>query len=378
MKALLPFALLLTLTAPLAAVPLAGKATRYLMYVGTFTRGKSKGIYVWRFDAVKGKASSLGVAAELTNPSWLTIHPNGNYLYAVSEVDDYQGNGGAVAAYNIDRLTGKLAKINMVPSRGKGPCHIELDHASNMLYSANYAGGSVTAFPIKIDGSLGESSQYQQHTGSSVNKERQSAPHAHSVNISPDNRLVLVPDLGLDEVLAYKLDLTPNDPPFTKIKPGSGPRHMVFASNGKFAYVLGEMGSNVTVFSYDAKTGKMAELQEISTLAPDFKGSSSGAEVAIHPNGRFLYTSNRGADSIAVFAIDKSKGTLTAVDNIPTGGKTPRSFAIDPTGTWFLAANQDSDNITLFQIDKRSGKLRPTGQSIAAASPVCIQFVRSK
>lgn len=355
-----------------------GKTTRYLMYVGTFTRGKSKGIYVWRFDTMKGKASSIGVAAETVNPSWLTVHPSGNYLYAVNEVNDYQGDSGAVTAFNVDRLTGKLAKINTVPSRGKGPCHLDLDHDAKMLYSANYAGGSITGFPIKIDGSLGEPSQFVQHTGASVDKERQTAPHAHSANVSHDNRFVLVPDLGLDEVLVYKLDLTPNNPPFAKVKPGSGPRHLAFSPNGKFAYVMSEMGSLVTVFAYDEKAGSMTELQQISTLPQGFSGTSSGAEIAVHPSGRFLYASNRGADTIAAFAIDKSKGTLTAVDSVSTGGKTPRSFAIDPSGDWLLAANQDSDSIVLFKIDKRGGKLLPTGQTISAPSPVCIQFVKSK
>ena len=376
---LLPL-LLLTLLAAAAPKERQGK---YLFYVGTYTEegGKSKGIYAYRFDASTAEITPLGLAAETTNPSFVALHPNGRFLYAVNEVGNYKGpNSGGVSAFSIDRATGKLTFLNEVPSRGADPCYITVDKTGKYVLVANYTGGSVAVFPVLGDGKLGEASAFVQHTGHGANPTRQEGPHAHSIDLSPDNRFAMVDDLGLDELLVYKFDpakgsLAPNDPPFAKLDPGAGPRHFALHPTRKFAYVVAEMQSTVTAFSNDATTGTMHRLQTISALPKGFTGENDDAEIQMHPSGKFLYASNRGHDSIAVFAIDPTKGTLTPIEDIPTQGKIPRSFEIDPTGKLLFAANQKSDNIVVFRIDAKTGHLTPTGQVLEVASPVCVKFL---
>jgi 6-phosphogluconolactonase len=378
---------LYTLTLAAAAAPVAKEPT-YFFYVGTYTEegSKSKGIYLYRYDPNTGEITSVGVAAETTNPSFVALSPNGKYLYAVNEVGNYKGpNSGGVSAFSIDRSkddhgSGKLTFLNEVPSRGADPCYIIVDPSGKYVLVANYTGGSVAVFPVLPDGKLGEASAFVQHTGHGTNPERQEGPHAHSIDLSRDNRFAMVDDLGLDELLVYKFDrakgtLTPNDPPFAKVEAGAGPRHFVLRPDGKFAYVVAEMGHTVTVFSNDASSGKLQPLQTITTLPKDFTGRNDDAEIQIHPSGKFLYASNRGDDSIAIYAIDGSKGTLTQVAITPTGGKEPRSFEIDPTGTLLFAENQKSDNIVVFKIDQKTGQLTPTGKVLQVAAPVCLKFV---
>jgi 6-phosphogluconolactonase len=373
--------LLLLATLALGSSP-AGKA-KYLLYVGTYTEegSKSKGIYAYRYDADAAQITPLGLAAETTNPSWVTLHPNGRFLYAANEVQNYKGpNSGGVSAFSVDRATGKLTFLNEVSSRGADPCYVTVDKTGKYVLVANYTGGSIAVFPIHEDGSLGEASAFVQHTGHGTNPQRQEGPHVHSINLSPDNRFAFVDDLGLDELLVYKFDsgkgsLTPNDPPFAKLVAGAGPRHFALHPSGQFAYVISEMASTVTVFSNDAKAGALRNLQTISTLPRDFKGKNDDAEVEVDPSGKFLYASNRGHDSIAVFAIDPDKGTLTPVEYTPTQGKTPRGVKIDPTGTLLFAANQQSNNIVVFRIDQKTGHLTPTGQVLEVASPVCVKFL---
>jgi 6-phosphogluconolactonase len=245
---------------------------------------------------------------------------------------------------------------------------------------ANYTGGSIAAFPISDDGKLGNSSAFIQRTGHGLNPKRQEAAHAHSIDLSPDERFAFVDDLGLDQLLVYKFDkskgsLKPNNPPFAKLDAGAGPRHFALHPSGKFAYVVSELASTVTAFSVDLKAGTLHRSQSISTLPDDFKGENDDAEIRIHPSGRFLYASNRGHDSIAVFAIDSSKGTLTPIEHTSTGGKTPRSFEIDPTGTMLFAENQQSNNIVIFRIDQNTGKLTPTGKVLEVGQPVCVKFL---
>ena len=361
----------------------AGKG-QYWVYVGTYTGPKSKGIYAYRFDASSGRLTSLGAAAESTNPSFLAVDPSHQFLYAVNEVADYQGRQGSktggVSAFAIDPHTGALTFLNEVASGGPGPCHVSLDKTGKYVLVANYDGGSVAVFPKRADGRLGEASAFIQHTGHSVNPQRQEGPHAHCILTSPDNRFALAADLGLDELLVYRFDpahgtLTPNDPPFAKVDPGAGPRHFVFAPDGKFVYLIDEIGSSVTVFSYDARRGALQKLETVSTLPKGFKGVNDCAEIAVSHDGRFLYGSNRGNDSIAVFAIDSGKSTLTPVEHVSTQGKTPRNFAIDPTGKYLFAANQDSDTIVIFHIEPKTGRLTPTGQVLDVPSPVCVTFV---
>lgn len=358
--------------------------SKYLFYVGTYTENgsKSKGTYAYRFDPATQEITSLGLAAETVNPSWVALHPNGRFLYAVNEIPNYKGpNSGGVSAFSVDRATGKLTFLNEVASRGADPCYITVDKKGKFVLVANYTGGSIAAFPISDDGKLGEASAFIQHTGHGSDPKRQEAPHAHSIDLSPDQRFAYVDDLGLDELLVYKFDpakgsLTPNDPPYAKLDPGSGPRHFALHPSGKFAYVVSEMKGTVTVFANDPRTGTLHSLQTVSTLPENFKGDIEDAEVAVHPNGKFLYASNRGdGNSIAIYAIDPAKGTLTLVEITPTQGKTPRNFAIDPTGKFLFAENMDSDNIVLFRIDEKTGKLTPTGKTIEVGKPVCVKFL---
>jgi 6-phosphogluconolactonase len=360
------------------------EANKYLVYVGTYTVRGSKGIYAYRYDASTGQLEDLGLAAETPSPSFLAISPNHKFLYAVNETGDYKGqSSGIVSAFSIDTKTGKLTLLNQVASRGADPCHISLDHTGKFVLVANYTGGNLAVFPVGEDGRLGETSDFVQHNGSGPNHERQEKAHAHWIDLSPDNRFALNADLGLDEVFVYKFNaskgkLTPNDPPFAKVDPGAGPRHLAFHPNGKFAYVIDEMKSTVATFSYKASAGTLHELQVVPTLPKDFSGESTTAEVVIHPNGKFLYGSNRGHDSLAVFAIDPSKGTLKFVEHVSVKGKTPRSFAIDPAGKRLLVANQESDNMVEFAIDASTGKLTPTGIELKVPAPVCVKFMAAE
>jgi 6-phosphogluconolactonase len=383
-------------TAVLVSIVLAGvvaaaaaQSNSYIMYVGTYTEegSKSKGIYAFRYGADSGQIAPIGIATETTNPSWVTLSPNGRFLYAVNELSKYEGpNSGGVSAFAVERAqdgsaTGKLTFLNEVPTRGADPCYVSVDHTGKFVLVANYTGGSLAVFPIKADGSLGAAADFVQHHGHGPNAERQEAPHVHSVVLSPDNRFAYVNDLGLDEVLVYKFDsatgkLAPNDPPFAKVDPGAGPRHFALSPAGKFAYVVDEMGRTVTVFSNDAAAGKLEKLQTISTLPKDFTDRNDDAEIAVHPSGRFLYASNRGHDSVAVFTIDPGKGTLTLVQFASTEGKEPRGMAIGPTGKLLFAANQKSDNIVVFRIDQKTGRLTPTGQVLEVPTPVSLTFLR--
>jgi 6-phosphogluconolactonase len=361
------------LLAPLFAAP---KKTPYLVYVGTYTGDKSKGIYAYRFHPDSAQADSIGLVAETGSPSFLAVHPNGRFLYAVNETQS-----STVTAFAIDRETGRLRQLNQVSSRGSGPCHLVVDKTGQTLFVANYGSGSVAAFPVRKDGSLGDAAGFDQHTGSGADSRRQRGPHAHCVTLSPDNRFVAAADLGLDKVFVYHVDpqkssLVANDPPFVQVKPGSGPRHFAFSPDAAHGYVINEMASTVTAFSYDAKAGALSEIQTISTLPGGFSGESTTAEIAVDAKGKFLYGSNRGHDSIAVFAIDPAKGTLTSIEHVSTQGKVPRNFAIDPTGSYLFAANQNSNNVVLFRIDPNSGRLTPAGKVLEIGSPVCVVFVQ--
>jgi 6-phosphogluconolactonase len=385
------FVLLFLVSAPvllLSQTPTPEKSAakgQYIAYIGTYTaKTSSKGIYAYRFDPEKGQLTSIGVAAETADPSFLAVHPNGKYLYAVNEISTFNGGaGGAVSAFSIAAKTGALQFLNQVPTRGAGPCHVSVDKNGAYVLVANYDGGSIASFPVHEDGSLGTASGFVQHSGSGPDKERQEGPHAHWIGTSPDNRFALAVDLGLDQVIVYGFDsskgiFTPMLSGFAKVKPGAGPRHLAFHPNGKFAYVLSEMDSSVTVFSYQAKNGAFSPLETISALPKDYAGRKEAAEISVDPSGKFLYTSNRGHDSIAIFEISPAKGTLKSLGQVLSGGKTPRHFAIDPTGRYLLAENEESNNIVVFHIDPATGNLTPTGQTIEVPSPVCITFVAAQ
>ncbi len=313
----------------------ADAAKDYLVYVGTYTGGgKSKGIYTLKLNIKTGALTEVGVTEGVVNPSFVAIHPSNKFLYAVGEISEFDGKkAGGVTAFAINPKDGSLTKLNEKSSGGAGPCHLVVDATGKNVLVANYGGGSVACLPIKADGTLEDASSFIQHEGSSVNKQRQSAPHGHSINLSPDNKFAFAADLGLDKVLIYAFDaekgkLTPNDPAAADVKPGSGPRHFTFHPSGKFAYVINEIALTVTAFKYNADRGELKTVQTISTI-PDADRDQPGlstAEVRAHPSGKFLYGSNRGHDTIVAFRVNQDTGELTYIENEPTQGKTPRNF----------------------------------------------------
>jgi 6-phosphogluconolactonase len=356
--------------------------SEYLVYVGTYTGEKSKGIYSSRLDMKTGELSPPKLAAETPNPTFLAVHPNNKVLYAANETSKFNGKpSGAVTAFSIDPASGTLTLLNQQLSGGAGPCHVALDHSGKVALVANYGGGSIASYPITSDGSLGEVATFIQHQGTSVNPQRQEGPHAHCINVDPNNKFVLATDLGLDKVLVYKLDLAtarlvPNDPPFGSLPKGAGPRHFAFSRDGHYCYVINELNCTLSAFSYNPRTGTLKELQTVSTLPGERERKDSTAEIEVHPSGKFLYGSNRGHNTIVVFGINSRTGKLTLVEHQSTQGKTPRNFGIDPTGKYLLAANQDSDNVLVFNIDQSSGKLNPTGHQVQVGGPVCIKFIQ--
>jgi 6-phosphogluconolactonase len=357
----------------------------FRVYVGTYTSGgdrnRSQGIYLMELDVPSGNLSTPRLAAPSADPSFLAIHPSRKYLYAVNEQGEFRGRrGGGVSGFAIDPGRGTLTALNQQSSRGEGPCHLVVDRLGKNVLVANYGSGSVACLPIAADGKLRPASSFIQHRGSGAHPQRQSSPHAHSINLDAGNHFAVAADLGLDKVLIYAFDaaagkLTPNEPAFASVAPASGPRHFAFHPGGRFGYVINEMANTVTAFSYEAAQGTLTEIQTISTLPEDFKGTSYTAEVQVHPSGKFLYGSNRGHNSIAIFAIDPSTGKLSTIGFEPTQGQNPRNFALDPTGAYLLAENQDTDTIVVFRIDPQIGALRPTGQTVKVSKPVCIKMI---
>ncbi|MDB6026241.1 MAG: pgl [Verrucomicrobiales bacterium] len=337
------------------------------------------GVGSYRMDLQTGTLTNLSVASGALNPQFLAIHPSHRFLFVLNGAMIGGKKTGVVSSFSIEPKTGVPTLINQQPSPG-GSTHLDVDHAGKNVLVANYGGGSVSVFPIGKDGALAASSAFIQHKGSSVNPQRQAGPHAHVITTDPADHFAFTCDLGLDQVLVYKLDsakgaLTPNDPAFASLKPGSGPRHMAFHPSGKFVYVINELDSTMTAFSYDPKRGVLTQVQNVSTLPKDFVGKNFPAEVAVHPNGKFVYGSNRGHDSIVVFSVDQKTGQLTLLDHASTKGKTPRHFEIDPTGQYLLAENQDSGNVVVFRIDSKTGGLTATGTTIEVEAPQCVKFL---
>lgn len=361
----------------------AAPAERYRVYIGTYTaKGKSQGIYRLELDTATGQLSTPVLAAPTVSPSFLAIHPNEKFLYSVGEISNYEGKReGGVSAFAIDPATGDLKLLNQQGSGGAGPCHLRVDASGSDVLVANYGGGSCGVLPIEADGRLRPMSSRVQHTGSSVNPRRQKEPHAHSINLAPDNKFAFVADLGLDKVLVYRFDathgqLTPNEPPAANVAPGAGPRHFAFHPNGRWAYVINELALTLTAFRYNAAAGTLTEEQTISTVPEGVQGEKfSTAEVVVHPSGRFVYGSNRGHNSIAVFSVDPSNGRLSLVEIRGEGINTPRNFNVDPTGRWLLVANQGGDSVIVFAIDAQTGKLTPTGTRVEVGAPCCVKFL---
>jgi 6-phosphogluconolactonase len=358
------------------AVPSSG----VLVFVGTYTGAKSasKGIYAFRFDDRTGRLTPIGLVAETPSPSFLALHPSGRFLYAVNEVDDVgEEKGGSVSAFAIDAASGRLTPLNTQPSRGAHPCYLTVDSAGAGVLVANYTGGSLAVLPIEADGRLGPPAQVVHHTGRSVNRDRQEAPHAHSIDLDAANQFAVAADLGADKLFVYRyraVHLTPNLVPAIATEPGSGPRHFAFHPNGNVAFAINEMASTITSYGWDGRRGTLTLHETVSTMPSGSQKPNTTAEIRVHPTGRFVYGSNRGHDSIAVFATSPT-GHLTFVERELTRGKEPRNFTIAPGGRWLIAANQGSNTLAVFQIDDKTGALAPVGPLVPVGVPVCVVFV---
>jgi 6-phosphogluconolactonase len=355
-----------------------------LVFFGTFTNGLSKGIYVSQLDDRTGKLSAPELAATLPSPNFLTASPDGRFLYAATRMDEFSGvKGGAVSALAVDAATGKLTLLNQKSSGGVGPCHVSVDASGKFLFVANYNGGSIKAFLLKPDGRLGEDGTFIQHTGHSVNPDRQAAAHAHWIAADPSDRFVLACDLGMDKVMIYKLNptnatLTANDPPFATVPPGAGARHLAFSRDGRFAYVINEFACAVTTLAWEATNGTLTALATNPLLPPavTVQTNFTAAGILVSPDGRFVYATVRWHDSISVFAVDARSGRLKFVENVPSHGEIPRATGIDPTGRWLIVVNQKTNNAVVFKIDTETGKLTPTGQEVQIGEPVDVKFVQ--
>lgn len=362
-----------------------------LVYVGSYTepirfgtgqvlQGKGLGIYCFAFDPEAGTLTPHMVTQNVRNPSYLCFDRDRRHLYCVNEFKEYDGKpSGGVSAFRIDQDSGALTGLNSKPSHGTDPCHLLVHPSGRHVLVANFASGSTCVLSILEDGSLGDETNWVQHQGSSVDPRRQNGPHAHAVEISADGRFAYVPDLGMDEILVFAFDertgtLTVADVPKVEVTPGAGPRQLVMHPDGGSAYLINELNSTMTAYRHDAQTGALIEMQTLSTLPEGFEGETSCAEVQITPDGRFLYGSNRGHDSIAIYAVDPVGRKLTSVGWESTGGKIPRNFEVDPTGRYLCVANQDSDNLVLFRIDQTTGRLTRFGVEAEAPTPICVRF----
>lgn len=362
----------------------AQRNAEILVYVGTWVNeknGKGEGIYLYRLDPSSGGLELINRATEVGNPFFLAIDSRQRYLYATNTVEAFEGQpGGSVGAFSIDSKTGGLIYLNQQPARGALPCHLSIDKTDKQVLVANYGSGSVAVLPIQGDGRLGPATDAVQHEGSSVNPERQEGPHVHSITLDPASRYAFAADLGIDKVLIYELDsgrgkLRPGGQPWAQVRAGAGPRHFAFHPNGRFAYVINELDSTFTAFAYDPTRGALAEIQTISTLPGNFTGESYCADVQVYPSGKFLYGSNRGHDSVAIFSIAED-GRLALVGHEPTQGHYPWNLAIDPTNTFLLVTNQRSDTVVVFRIDPQTGRLTSTGQKAEVPKPVCAKMIR--
>jgi 6-phosphogluconolactonase len=353
-----------------------------LVYVGTYTTGKSEGIYRYRLNLSSGKLMLAGTTSPVVNPSFLSLSPDERFLYAVNEVDQFAGaKSGAVSAFAVDQKTGALSFLNQQSSLGSSPCYLEIDAYGRFVLAANYGGGNVSVFPVQRDGSLGRATVMHQGRGSGPNRERQEAPHAHCIVLDRPNRFAYSCDLGTDKVMIFRFDnqsgkLLPAEPPFVALNPGDGPRHFVIHPSGEYAFVINELHSTVTAFARDQRSGSLTPLSTSSTLPADYMGANTGADIHVSDDGRFVYCSNRGHDSIGIFTFDRNHG-LTAAGHEKTRGRTPRNFGIDPTGRFLLVANQNSDNLVVFRRDEHTGRLSLTSQ-VEVPSPVCVKFMAAR
>jgi len=353
--------------------PLNFLSRELTLYVGTYTAGKSEGIYIYRLDQLTGELKRAG-SVKSENPSFLAIDPGKRFLYAVNETPT-----GTVSSFRIDRQTGELTFLNQQPSAGADPCHLTVDSGSKSVLVANYTSGNVAVLPIRRGGSLGAATDVEQHEGSGP-REQQKGPHAHCIKLDRANRHAFAADLGIDKLMIYRFSpvagsLEPAKQPSAILHRGAGPRHFTFHPNGMYLYVINELDSSLTTFKYNAAQGTLTAFESVSTLPRDFKGMSFCADIHVAQSGRFLYGSNRGHNSIVVFAIEPREGRLKLVEHVSTEGKWPRNFTIDPTGRFLLVANQHTDNVVTFRVDAQTGRLTPAGQMTEIPTPVCLQFL---
>jgi len=374
-RALLLAILLIMTTAPRA------RSADLLVYFGNELDKPDTGIFLSHFNTDTGSLSPPVLNVQASKPGYFVIDPTGRFLYAANATSKFDGqSSGALSAYSIDRATGQLTLINQVPSGGANPVFVVLDAGASHVLTANYTGASISAFALRPDGGIGQRTAFQQFSGHSVNPDRQKQAHPHSIYVDPTNRFVLVPDLGQDKVFVFRYDgqsgtLVPNDPPYGSVAPGAGPRHLAFHPNGRWVYVVDEMGGTVTRFNWNSDTGALTDPQATVITPPDFKGLNTSGEVRIDSAGKFLYASNRGPDDIAVFSIDPQSGDLTFLQRVPTMGKMPRYFIIDPTGRWLLQCNHDGYNVVIFKIDPQTGMLTQNGDPVTVPNPYCAQFL---
>ncbi|MDP9175216.1 MAG: lactonase family protein [Planctomycetota bacterium] len=357
------------------------QATDMFVFFGTHVQGAGKGFSLSHFDTDTGILTPPKFLLEAPAPGFFVLSRDHTRLYANNSINTYQGKlTGTLSAYSINPTSAHLTLLNTVEAGGADPSYISLDNTNKFVFTANYQSGTIAAFALKPDGSIGDRTAFFQHIGKGIDPIRQTHAYAHSIKVDPTNRFVLSADLGLDRLFVYRFDattggMTPNDPSYVSVTPGVGARHFTFAPNGKIVYLVSEMGSRIFEFAWDSEKGVLTQLQEISSLPDDFKGTSACAEIEVHPSGKFLYTSNRGMDSISVFAIDAVDGHLTPLQHITTEGKTPRNFAFDPTGKWLLVTNHGSNNAMVFKIDQETGQLTPNGSPVAVPYPFCERFL---
>jgi 6-phosphogluconolactonase len=356
-----------------------GQGGKLLLYVGTYTAGNSQGIYLYHLNLASGELGHVANTRGVVNPSFISLAPSRRYLYAVNEIGEFAGKkSGAVSAFAVDQRTGELRVLNQKSSLGADPCYVDVTADGRFVLIANYTGGNITVLPVERDGSLGDATDVKQAQGSSVNRQRQEGPHAHCIVLDPSNKFAYSCDLGTDKVMVFRFDarngkLLSAEPPWVQVKPGAGPRHFAFHPTGKYVFVVNELHSTINAFAREPGKGSLKELQSLSTLPNDFTGTSWSADIHVSPDGRFVYCSNRGHDSIAIFAIDQ-RGGLTPAGHESTRGNFPRNFSIDPSGNFLLVANQKSDNIVVFRRDHNTGRLSFTGQVAQVPSPVCLKF----
>ena len=363
----------------LAHVWSAKRSGELLVYVGTYTSGKSEGIYLYQLSLASGELKHVTTSKGIKDPSYLTLSPNRRFLYAVNEVEEFEDKkSGALSAFAIDQKTGELKLLNQKSSLGGAPCYVTVDKTGKFVLVANYVGGNVAVLPVRSDGGLNDATDVQQFQGSSIDA-RQEGPHAHCIVLDHSNRFAYACDLGTDRIMIFRFEgrrgkLIPGNSPWVQLKPGAGPRHLTFHPGGKYAYVINELHATVSAFTHNRASGDLIEMQTTPTLPLGYSAANTSADIHISPDGRFLYCSNRGHDSVAAFRVDPRDGKLAFIAHESTGGKAPRNFAIDPTGAFVLVANQKSDNIVVFRRDRNTGRLSATGHIAEVPSPVCLKF----